>query len=147
MTRHAVICSNESCKLTALVDDWQRLQLFAFFHNTLLLTVWTSFPIAGITLPPPPENLCKAHQRRFDQMPLGEYRVECNYMDIQQKAAEGTLTINDVIDCYRPNCDGEKYARRQCSYNSYFHCWCSSEDGFVIPDTFEKDKPMGACGK
>ena len=74
--------------------------------------------------------------------------AKCNFVVAYAKYANGTMDQNDIINCFRPQCDKTgQYLRKQCSLYFPGYCWCSTPDGHIINDTFQKNMPEGYCGK
>lgn len=71
----------------------------------------------------------------------------CDYEEIMRKAQSGTLVVQDVLPCYRPRCDGDKYTPLQCSLNAPKWCWCSNEEGLAIEGTLKKYLKQEECSK
>lgn len=97
-------------------------------------------------------QLCKAHQKSWDEMTtynLDKFLEKCDISTAMRKSTAGTLQHSDIIDCYRPHCDpdNDQYTTKQCSYLHPEWCWCSSPDGYEIPDTFQKNMPQNYCCK
>lgn len=61
------------------------------------------------------------------------------------KDKAGTLQHSDIVNCYRPQCNGDEYLAKQCSLHLPDWCWCSTPDGQAIPNTFQKKMPDGYC--
>lgn len=102
-----------------------------------------------ITLPPPPEQLCRAHRKEWDNLEKNEsaFVLKCGPDNAAMKYAAGTLEQSDIVNCYRPQCDStnDQYTTKQCSYIYPEWCWCSSPDGYAIPNTFQRNMPNGYC--
>lgn len=93
---------------------------------------------------------CSAHQREWNRITtvsLTEYLANCNLEEIQMKNTAGTLGQSDIVNCYRPQCNGDEYLAKQCSFHFSDWCWCSTPDGQAIPNTFQKKMPDGYCSK
>jgi len=96
------------------------------------------------------EHLCKSHQKKVDRMMKkspDEYHSKCNYDDLNRKANDDTLTLEDLLPCYRPHCTNDAYVTRQCSSNVGDWCWCSTPDGLALEGTLQHNLPVGDCGK
>ena len=101
---------------------------------------------------PSTEQVCKAHQKEWDDKTnnhLDEFLLKCDMDKVDRKNAAGTLEHSDIVYCYRPQCNptNDQYTTKQCSYLHQEWCWCSSPDGYAIPDTFQKNMPDGYCCK
>ena len=125
-------------------------------------TIWHTYPDIGTTPTPTPEILkdsetCSQHRQRILNNMLGRTATAdtwsrvCNRTSLQEKADAGTLTISDLLSCYRPRCmpSGE-YMVTQCMLLSRSHwCWCSGPTGLEIDGTLtpKEDMPTNACSK
>ena len=90
------------------------------------------------------EQLCLAHQRDW----YNDFTLKCNTSKAMRKYAAGTLEYEDIVYCYRPQCaNNGQYITKQCSFLFREWCWCSSPEGYAIPDTFQKNMPDGYCCK
>lgn len=104
---------------------------------------------AGVTLPPPPNDICRQHQKRFDEYETEEYDRRCSVHVLEEKASNGTLELNDLYECYEPHCQnfGTEYSNHQCSYNVPEWCWCSDATGLAIQGTLSNNLGSKQCGK
>lgn len=68
-------------------------------------------------------------------------------MELLAKGRDGTLTLIDLLPCYRPQCTNDAFAARQCSVNVDGWCWCSTADGRAIEGTLQYNLPAGTCGE
>ena len=100
---------------------------------------------------PPTEQLCRAHRKEWDNLEKNEsaFVLKCGPDNAAMKYAAGTLEQSDIVNCYRPQCDStnDQYTTKQCSYIYPEWCWCSSPDGYAIPNTFQRNMPNGYCCK
>ena len=66
----------------------------------------------------------------------------CNDTLFKELSDSNQLTIDDIINCYRPECEHGAYKSRQCfrigsRAEQKKYCWCSSESGANIADTLK----------
>lgn len=92
------------------------------------------------------ENTCKKHQERYREITSEQFDVQCPHSEHSAKANNGTLQISDLLPCYDPTCNGDKYAPFQCAEEFPSWCWCSGPDG-PINSTFAEGLTPRDCGK
>lgn len=96
----------------------------------------------------PTAQLCRAHQRQIGSIDFSDYLEMCDQLELHSKANDGTLSLNDVINCYHPHCgrDGT-YETLQCSSAANDWCWCSTPEGVAINKTFQRNLSKETCGE
>lgn len=81
-----------------------------------------------------------------------DYMERCNATVLLEKSNAGTMTLFDVVQCYRPDCGIDSYAPKQClNLGNYWDperwCWCSGPQGHSIPNTLSRNMQPNECGK
>ncbi len=87
-------------------------------------------------------NLCQQHQKEFDELPADEYDELCPHDILKEKKRNGSLTVEDLLPCYKPSCDQRQYKQHQCSYNFNSICWCADSEGNPTDGLFEKGQKV-----
>ena len=93
---------------------------------------------------------CVEHQREYDLRTWEKYTAKCSLVVGFAKYYNGTLDYSDVVNCYRPQCNADNtdhYLLKQCTILFSGYCWCSSHEGHLIPNTFQRNMPEGYCSE
>ena len=121
------------------------------------LIVSTYLPNAGNspTEPaiPTKGETCPQHSARIKRLSSNnDWLAMCSQAKLQEKSNNGTITMQDLISCYRPDCNSNSYAPKQCHaigrrISQVEYCWCSGPTGLSIPDTLTSDMQPNVCCK
>ena len=91
---------------------------------------------------------CREHQQQVERF---RSTNPAYYFELFQAAIDKdktkSLQIDDVLNFYKPQCDGTtgEYLSKQCSPFPY--CWCSTPDGEPINGTAQYDMSADYCSK
>lgn len=108
--------------------------------------------------PEPKAEECEQHRSRINlnkRTPSPEWSAQCNNTLLLELSQRNELTMDDIINCYRPECEHGAYKSKQCytlgsRSQQVKWCWCSSETGVSIADTLsiqQSTEPSYDCSK